>query len=53
MIKTEMINIVNEGANDTSAKFAGDSSGSCVIDNEAFITIEESKQHYSAMDTKQ
>ena len=49
-IVPEMINIVNERSNDKSANFARDSSGSCVVDNEPFITIEEGKQRYSAKD---
>ena len=52
-IVPEMINIVNEGDPNKSAKFAGDSSGSCVIDDEAYITIEEGKQRYSATEGQQ
>ena len=46
-IVPQQITIRNEGVLDTSAKFA-DSSGSCVIEDEALITIEEGKQRYSA-----
>ena len=52
-IVPEMINVVNEGSNNKSANFARDSSGSCVIDSEPFITIEEGKQRYSAKEMQQ